>query len=301
MMIDDSGSNQGRFAIFGEYFKLPEGANFTPLFYLQLLIVAEVLTNLRAPSLGLILHSIVLVALMIHGALDNSIRFRRLYLTLSVAPLMRVISLSLPVALASLKLAQDKKPDPLLSYFWVGVLVYIGMFFANRFSRISAKRLGINLGKLPFQLLFGVVGVPLGLWEYYILKPAPVVPEFTIEAMLVPAFVLIIFTGVLEEVLFRGLIQQAAITVYGRYGITFSAILFAVLHVGYGSIADVLFVFGVAILFGLVTNSSGSLLGVSIAHGLTNIGLLLVFPHLIGDMSFNQLIDYILNWISPLI
>ena len=53
---------------------------------------------------------------------------------------------------------------------------------------------------------------------------------------------------------------------YGRYGITFSAILFAVLHVGYGSVSDVIFVFGVAIVFGLVTHFSGSLLGVSIAN-----------------------------------
>ena len=207
-------------------------------------------------------------------------------MALSLAPLMRVLSLSLPLA-----------GRPLVEwYFWIGLMVYIGIFFTIAVSRISPNRIGVNMGKYPFQLFFGLIGIPLGLLEYFILRPDSLVPEFNLEAMLWPAFVLIIFTGVLEELLFRGLIQQAAITVYGRYGITFSAILFAVLHVGYGSLADVIFVFGVAILFGLVTHFSNSLLGVSIAHGLTNIGLLLVFPHLIGDLSFPQLIEKVLAW-----
>jgi membrane protease YdiL (CAAX protease family) len=283
-------SDRGRLSNFMQFLKLPEGSNFFPFFYLQLLIIAEVLTTLRAHSLGLTLHSIVLIVLLFHGGIDRSIRYRRLYLSLSLAPLIRILSLTLPFAAASRPRVEW--------YFWIGLLVYIGMFPAIRYSRITANRLGINFGKLPFQLLFGFVGIPLGLWEYYILRPEPLVAEFSLQAMLVPAFVIIVFTGVLEEILFRGLIQQAAVTVYGRYGITYSAILFAVLHVGYGSIADVIFVFGVATLFGLVTNSTGSLLGVSLAHGLTNIGLLLVFPHLVGDISFNQLIENILQWIS---
>lgn len=271
---------------FLEYLSPSRNVIFTPIFYLQLITLAEVLTTLRAPSLGLGLHSVTLVALLIHGAIDNNIRYRRLYLSLSLAPLMRVLSLSLPLA-----------ERPMVEwYFWIGFLVYVGIFITMPIIKIPATRIGINIGKFPQQLLIGLIGVPLGVIEYYILQPEPLVPELTIEAMIVPALVLIIFTGVLEEVMFRGLIQQTAIACFGRFGITFSGLLFAVLHVGYGSVLDVIFVFGAAILFGLITNSTGSLLGVSIAHGLTNIGLLIVFPILIGDMGILEIWELFISW-----
>jgi LysM repeat protein len=90
---------------------------------------------------------------------------------------------------------------------------------------------------------------------------------------------------VLEEVIFRGLIQQASLATYGRFGITFVAILFAILHVGYKSFLDVIFVLVVAMIFGLVVQRTGSLLGVSISHSLTNICLFLVFPFFIGTST----------------
>jgi membrane protease YdiL (CAAX protease family) len=266
-----------------DYLLLPPDSNMVPFVYVQLLALAEILTTLRAHFLGLALHGIILCVLLVHGALEGNLRYRRFYLSLSLAPLMRVLSLSLPLS-----------GRPLVEwFFWIGLLVFVGIFFTMRITEISASRIGIKVGKLPIQLLFGLVGIPLGIIEYYILRPEPLTPEFNLEAMILPAVVLIIFTGVLEEVLFRGLIQQIGITAYSRFGITFSAVLFAVLHVGYGSFADVVFVFVVAMIFGLITHHTGSLLGVSIAHGLTNIGLLLVFPHLIGDNSFLQIIEIV--------
>jgi hypothetical protein len=58
--------------------------------------------------------------------------------------------------------------------------------------------------------------------------------------------------------------------------------VFAVLHLGYKSALDMLFVFGVAIGFGLLTLYTGSILGSTLAHGLTNIALFLIFPFLVG-------------------
>ena len=143
MQPSDKDFNQSWLTSFSQYFQIPKDSSFFPFFYLQLLIVAEILTTLRAHSLGLTLHSIVLIALLFHGAVDNNIRYRRFYLVLSLAPLMRVLSLSLPLA-----------GRPLVEwYFWIGLMVYIGIFFAILYSKIPANRLGINLVKLPFQLL----------------------------------------------------------------------------------------------------------------------------------------------------
>jgi membrane protease YdiL (CAAX protease family) len=111
----------------------------------------------------------------------------------------------------------------------------------------------------------------LGLIEYFILRPAPLIESLTWQTVWLPALILLVFTGVLEEVIFRGVMQHTAIGALGRLGLFYVAAIFAVLHLGYRSILDVLFVFAVAVLFGLLVPRRGSLLGVSLAHGLTNI------------------------------
>ena len=54
--------------------------------------------------------------------------------------------------------------------------------------------------------------------------------------------------------------------------------LFAIMHMGVHSWLDVAFVFGVAMFFAGVVKRTGSLFGVSLAHGITNVILFLVIP-----------------------
>ena len=94
-----------------------------------------------------------------------------------------------------------------------------------------------------------------------------------------PALILLVGTGVVEELIFRGILQYTADEVYGSWrGIVFVSVLFAVLHIGHLSVLDVVFVFFVALYFGAAVRWTRSLIGVSIAHGLTNIMLFIVLP-----------------------
>jgi LysM repeat protein len=141
--------------------------------------------------------------------------------------------------------------------------------------------IGLTYRHWPLQLLVGLTGVFLGYIEYLILKPAPLIPELDLGQVWIPALILLIFTGFLEELIFRGMMQYASLRSLGRIGIYFVAVVFAVLHLGYHSAVDVLFVLLVALFFGWVTFRTGSILGVSLAHGLTNIGLYLILPFIL--------------------
>ena len=66
----------------------------------------------------------------------------------------------------------------------------------------------------------------------------------------------------------------------GVPGLVYVSALFAVLHIGHLSVADVMFVFLVGLVFASLVRRTGSLFGVTLAHGATNIGLFLVFPFL---------------------
>lgn len=231
-------------------------------------------TTLATVQIGLVGHGLALVALLLSAGLIADPKEQRIYLTLSFAPLIRLISLSLPM-----------QGLPMIYwYLMVGFLVYIAIFFVIRYGRFSLKQSGLTARYWFLQLLFGLVGIGLGYLEYLILKPEPLVKEMTWAQLWFPALILLVFTGILEELVFRGLMQSAFAAKINRWlGMVLISVLFAVLHLGYQSLLDVIFVFGVAVVFGILTELTGSILGVSLAHGLTNITLFLVFPFIIGQ------------------
>jgi len=119
------------------------------------------------------------------------------------------------------------------------------------------------------------------LVEYLILKPEPLVASLSWLEVAPRVLVLVVTTGFAEEFAFRGVLQRSAVGVFGWPGLVYVASLFALLHIGFHSVLDVVFVFGVAMFFGWVVKKTGSLVGVVVAHGLTNILLFLVYPVLV--------------------
>jgi membrane protease YdiL (CAAX protease family) len=237
--------------------------------YLGVLTIAEALTTLIAPQSGLILYGAILLILLAHAALTWGYTSCRFLFTLSFAPLIRMISLFLPLA-----------HFPLIYwYLIVSVPLFAAAFTALRTMRFSRKDIGLKLKKLPLQIPVIFTGLSLGYFEYRILQPNPLVQNFNLGELWLPVLILLVCTGFVEELIFRGMMQHAAVEQFGAFGgILYVATLFAVLHMGYHSLADVIFVFVVALFFGLVTSYTGSIIGVSLAHGLTNVILYLTMP-----------------------
>ena len=85
----------------------------------------------------------------------------------------------------------------------------------------------------------------------------------------------------MEELIFRGVIQTLSERVMGMGSVLYVSLIFAVLHIGHYSMIDVAFVFMVALLFTAMVKKSGSLLGVTLAHGIANSMLYCVMPFLL--------------------
>jgi membrane protease YdiL (CAAX protease family) len=169
---------------------------------------------------------------------------------------------------------------------WWYPIIYLPLFIAAivviRILGYSRQDIGLKWGKLPVQLSIGAVGFGLGLIEYFILKPEPLITELTFQAAFLPALILIITTGFVEELIFRGVLQRTAVESFNKLGIVYVSLVFAVLHIGFLSIVDVAFVFVVALSFGWLVSKTGSLLGVTLAHGTTNIMLFVIAPLVLG-------------------
>lgn len=238
--------------------------------YLLLITLAELVTSVIDPQLGLILHALLLLGFMVHGAIAHRTSVGQFALALTLAPLIRMLSVSLPLL-----------SFPQMAWYpIVSIPLLIAMWLIVRQIGLPRQALGLNRGNLAFELPVACIGIVLGVIEYVILRPQAIVNSLSWSTLLLPGLSLLIFTGFTEEVIFRGLLQTLARPTLGRAAFVYVALLFAVLHVGYLSIVDVLFVFAVGLLFAYIVHWSGSILGVTLAHGLTNILLFLIMPYL---------------------
>jgi uncharacterized protein len=235
--------------------------------FLGALCLAEFLTFTQ-PTAGLIAHGVLFVGLLILAIRCNRGLERRFYQAVSAAPLIRFFSLSLPLA-------------DIPFFYWyviIGIPLFLTVLVILRVSGLRAAMIGINGRTFPLQILVGLAGLALGWVEYLLLKPAAIVTSGNLQEIAIYAVILFVFTGVLEEIIFRGLIQYSAISSLGKVGLFFVPALYTVMHLGYRSWVDVLFVLGVACFFTYIVQRTGSIVGVSISHGLLNIGLFLIFP-----------------------
>ncbi|MCA9927684.1 MAG: CPBP family intramembrane metalloprotease, partial [Anaerolineales bacterium] len=195
----------------------------------------------------------------------------RLWLALTIVPILRIISFSLPLATFHL----------MYWYLITSVPVFIGAILIIRQLGFSWRDVGVNGRNRLWQIPLFLSGLLIGYMEYLILRPWALVEGLGWAHIVAAALILLISTGFLEELIFRRMLQQVAVDQWGRaFGIVYVAAIFGVLHVGYSSFLDVAFVFGIGLFFGWAADKTGSIVGVTLAHGLANITLFLILPAL---------------------
>jgi len=242
--------------------------NAVYLAYLIAIAAAEVVTVIIEPVWGIFCHIAILAAFIVHSALINERPHQELLLSLALAPLIRIISLSMPLAN--------------IPQIWWFPIVYAPLLVAAlvvvRIFSIKARDIGLNFAYLWVQPLIALSGFAIGVAEYFILRPEPLITELTWRAAWPPTLILLLSTGFVEELIFRGVLQYAALKVFGWWGIVYVSFIFAILHLGFLSWIDVIFVFVVALFFSWVVKKTGSLFGVTLAHGIANTLLYVIVP-----------------------
>ena len=106
-----------------------------PLAYLAGLTAAELLTTLSNPQIGLMVHGILLVLLIIHSTLFSRRSEQKLLITLTLAPLIRLMSLSVPLL------------NFPVTYWYavIGAPLLLAAFLVLRLTGFKAKDIGLNM------------------------------------------------------------------------------------------------------------------------------------------------------------
>jgi uncharacterized protein len=238
------------------------------IIYLLIIGAAEAITVYVNPIWGTITHVAIFAALLISSTFERNKSKQYFLISLSLVPLVRIVSLAMPLAS--------------VPRTWWYPIIYAPLLgaaiVATRIMGYKREDVGLTFRFKWGQLLVAVAGLGLGLLEYIILRPEPLINELTWQSLWLPVLIFFVAVGFVEEYIFRGILQRTSTQVMGSWGIVYASAIFALMHMGFYSWLDVVFVFGIALFFGWSVKKTGSLLGVTLSHGFANIMLYLIAP-----------------------
>jgi membrane protease YdiL (CAAX protease family) len=132
------------------------------------------------------------------------------------------------------------------------------------------------VGGLPLVVALSLV---LAEVEYSIIQPEALVPSLAWSNLLLIGVVMIFILGFVEELLFRGILQQSLEERIGTVpGILLASMLFGLMHSGYGVPAEMAFASVIGLVLGVVYDRTESILLVTVIHGLLNVFLFAIIP-----------------------
>jgi membrane protease YdiL (CAAX protease family) len=170
-------------------------------------------------------------------------------------------------------------------YLWVAFygVMFIPIITIVAHRRLNRHDLGLTGGlRLTYLIPFGtLVGVGLGLIEYTILSNNLLIPNASASELIGLSIVMIFFVALVEELLFRVLLQPQLIERSGAVvGILMTSVLFGAIHAIYANAYEILFTTGAGVVFGVAFYKTKNLPFVVTMHAVDDIFLFGVLPFL---------------------
>jgi membrane protease YdiL (CAAX protease family) len=156
---------------------------------------------------------------------------------------------------------------------------------ALRLAGQSAKEVGLIPAprEVPVAAFLLPVGLALGVALYWLIAPPGLARELASYNVGLVALVVILNPGLVDELVFRGVLQRASLGVLGNgLGIAYASLLYApIVPAGLadGGLLAVVATFLVGLMLSLVTARTGSILSAAVAHASLAVGLFVVAPY----------------------
>ncbi len=237
---------------------------------LLLVIVAELLSITVGVLAGAIIDGVVLVGLVNYSYFVQIPESRRIILPLTLVPLLRILSITIPVPHIT----------PIIWYLLIGIPLMMAALVIIYINGLRALRFTISRRAWVIQGLFGLLGIPIGILAWRILPTSIItIPNRSIGWIILGAIIISIFSALPDEIIFRGLVQNALTASFGPLGIAMTAVLYGVMFAGTLQWSYVVFFGLTGLLFSLWVRRTKSLWGAIIAHSIVNIIFVILLVH----------------------
>lgn len=215
-----------------------------------------------------VLDSILLIVLVDHFVIGSRVE--------QATPLLPALALAPLLQLASLALAVR---SPLVTLCAAGVPVLLATLLAAREAGIVPLVRATDLRRAD-QWAPALAALPLGAAGVLLLGSHPLERGASPALVLAGCVAVFIFSGLLEELVFRGVIQ-GALEPLGPSSVPLASSLFAAMYFASGSVAAVMAAVTGGALAGWWRHRTGSVAGVALAHGVLAAGYLVLWPALL--------------------
>ncbi|MDD4619797.1 MAG: CPBP family intramembrane metalloprotease, partial [Methanosarcina sp.] len=259
-----------------EHFELVRIRFFTAI-PVVCIALAELLIFAGKMKFAVWLHIGILIALSLSNIFIKDLKVYRIYQALMLLPILRLVNLSMPVFFAT----------TLYTFVFVygPLLIPLAIIVINQ--RQAFEQIGITTKNLlAYTILSIPLGFLLGLGEYLTIRTDYLIPDLSIGNLLKLAFIMVFFVGLVEEIIFRSILQvrlEQALNI--REALLITGLLFGLMHSGYGTFYEVLYTGFVGLIIGFVFYKTRSLPFVTLVHGLVNVFLFGILPHYLSGWT----------------
>ncbi len=237
-------------------------------------------------ALNIIAVAVIVVAL--HGERVQLVEALALIsvfriVNLSFALLPAAVGLAIVYGVMSLPIVSVIPTENLWPFMTIYGVMFIPIIAIVTQRKLSRHDLGLTGGlQLTYLIPFAtLVGVGLGLIEHAILANKALIPSVSASELIQLSIVMIFFVALVEELLFRVLLQPQLIERSGAVaGILITSVLFGTWHAGYANVYELLFTAGAGVVFGVAFYKTKNLPFVITMHAVDDILLFGVLPFL---------------------
>jgi membrane protease YdiL (CAAX protease family) len=217
-------------------------------------------------------HAVLLLGLCFSMLYIKNVEIQKTYQALILLPILRLVNLSMPAFYEI----------TLYSFVFIYGLLTIPVTIALTSQGFTRKQLGITFKKIGRYIpLSIIIGLLLAIGEYFIIETNYLVPDLSIISLLMLTLVMVFLVGLVEEIIFRSILQNRLELFLGsRGGLIVTSVLFGLMHSGYGSMVEIFYTFLVGFIIGYMFYRTRSLPLVTMIHGFINVFLFGVLPHL---------------------
>ncbi len=229
-------------------------------------------------TLGVAVHilnlQMIIVSMFIRAEeTSRTVLDKQILQSLLLLLLLRIINVSMPFFFT-------------MTLYWYPLIyspMFISIYLIFRYQNASFDDIGMNTRHLRYYIpLALIIGAILAWVEYRIIHPEPLIPELGIANMLTLVIIMFVFVGLVEELIFRSILQTKLQQLMEPWeGLLVASILFGIMHSGYGSVSELMFATAAGLLIGYIYQKTGSLPFVTVIHGTTNVLLFGVLPHIL--------------------
>lgn len=218
-----------------------------------------------------IAYTLLLLSLSYSITVMKKPEIRKIYQAFLLLAIFRLVNFSMPIFFE----------ENLYSFIFVYVPMAIPITLAAVHQKVEYERKRDTLKRmwiyLPLSILAGLI---LGQIEYILIGAKELISDISSINLLILIIVMVFIVGLIEELIFRSILQTSLEKFLGStWGIFLSSLLFGIMHSTYGTPYEIVYTFFLGGFLGYLFYRTRSLPLVVMIHGSINVFLFGIIPH----------------------